>query len=63
MERNKIAWWETFDYGLTESEQKEVKRLSLILSQKIKDLKKNRSMDLLKAAKKLGDIIKYKPTL
>lgn len=63
MERNKVAWWEEFDYGLTEPEQKEVKRLTLILSQKVKDLKKNRNMDLLKAAKKLGDIIHYKPNL
>lgn len=64
MENNKVkAWWEDFDYNLTETEHKQINRVKLILHQKIKDMKKRGKLDLLKAAKKLGDIIKYKPDI
>lgn len=48
-------WWESVDYGLTEQEQKQVKRLAHDVVERIKTL------NLLAAAKKLGDIVQIPP--
>lgn len=51
------AWWEDFDYGLSEKEKEQVQALSREIVERAK------IQNLLTVAKKLGDMINHKPTL